>query len=324
MLPEDELSEDHVFGRALGGRVVVTAHMTCNSQSGSAAEGDLQRPSTLINLLKAVRGLDASPVPGTFPSGRRVQFDFKDGSVYSPPTVDKAQDGTTVRIEGTPAEAEKAYNTWRARNPHINAPEFKDLPPEAITTVSYNTVNTNLVYPLQSAEIVAAKAALGACVLAYGPTFAAGDFAAVLRAIQKDPVNPQRNVAYSSYLDKLDTNIPIAAAQAGLAQTDIAGLPHLVPTAGETVHDVILVPFVGQQTLLFAHFASELIPPYGIIVSAQLPPLTPDIQPTLPILLRDGGARDQLEITDFTQVLLQPAIDSLRTAEDEDGPQLDD
>ena len=321
MLPEQELSEDHVFERALGGRVVVTAHRTCNSQSGSAAEGDLQRPNTVINILKAVKGLHATPVRGTFPSGRRASVDLKDGSVHSPPTMDKAEDGTALSIEGTPAEAENAFNTWRARNPHLNPPEFKDLPPGSIASVSYDMVKVNLVYSLRDAEIVAVKSALGACVLAYGPAFAAGGFAAALRAVEDLPADPQRQVGYPAFLDTLDANIPLAAARAGLSTAEISDLPRLVPAAGETVHDVILVPLAGQLTLLFAHYMSELIPPYGILVGARLPPLTPGLQPALPILLRDGGASDRLEVTDFTRLLLQPTIDALPPAADDDIPQ---
>jgi hypothetical protein len=155
LLPGQTLSEDHVFGGALGGRVVVTAHKTCNNQSGSGAEGDLQRPNTLVNIIKAVRGLPAPRVTGTFPSGRWAALDFRDGSVQSPPTVVKADDGTSLRIEGSPAEVEAAFNKWRARHPDLDVPEFKDLPPEAIGAVSYDTVNVAVTHPLRAAEIVA-------------------------------------------------------------------------------------------------------------------------------------------------------------------------
>jgi hypothetical protein len=320
LLPEQELSEDHVFERSLGGRVVVTAHRTCNNQSGSAAEGNLQRPNTVINIIKAAKGLHTSPVQGVFSSGRPASVNFRDGSVHSPPTVHKADDGTALRIEGTPAEAEKAYSNWRARNPHLNAPEFKDLPPELITSVSYDKVNVAVDYSLKDAEIVAVKSALGACVLAYGSAFATSGFAAALRAVQDDPANLQRPRGCPAYLDMLDVNISVAAAQAGLSAAEIYGLPRLVPAAGETVHDVILVPLTGQQTLLFAHYTSVLIPPYGIMIGVRLPPLTPDVQPILPILLRDGGAKHRLDVTDFTRRLLQPAIDALPAVADDYNP----
>lgn len=321
MLPEQELDKDHVFVRALGGHVTVTTHKRCNSQSGSAAEGSVQRPASMINLLKAAKGLSASPVPGTFSSGRPVELNFKDGSVYSPPVIRKAGDGTALNIEGTPAEAEKAYSTWRDRNPHLNAPQFIDLPAGAVTPVSYDTVNVELSYPLGDAEIVAVKSSLGACALAYGPGFPASDFAAALRAVRDNPADSRRDVGYPAYLNRLDVIIPASAAQAGLDPAEVSALPRLAPAAGETVHDVILIPLNGLQTLVFTHYASELIPPYGIMVGARLPPLTPGIQPIFPVLLRDGGASDRLEVTDFTRILVQPAVDALPIAADDDQRQ---
>ena len=318
MLPEQQLSKDHVFGQALGGRVTVTTHKTCNNQSGSAAEGNLQRPHTIINLLKGVKGQGASPVPGSFPSGRRAELNLQDGSVYSPPIMRKSEDGTALSIEGTSAQAEKAYNTWRDRNPHINAPEFKDLHLALVTATSYDTINVELSYPLGDAEIVAVKSALGACALAYGPGFAASDFAATLRAVRDAPADPLRPVGDPAYLNRLDATIPIAAAQVGLSGTEVSALPRLAPAAGEIVHDVILIPVDHQQTLLFAHYASDLVPPYGIVIGDRLPPLTRGIQPTLPILLRDGGAGNYLEVTDFTWALLQPAINALPVNADDD------
>ena len=263
MLPEQKLNEDHVFGRALGGRLTVTVHEACNSQSGSAAEGNLQRPNSLINLLKAVKGLGASPVRGTFPSGRRADLDLKDGSVYSPPIQRRAQDGTALSIEGKPDEVENAYNKWRDRNPHLNAPEFKNLPPGSVTPVSYDTINMELSYSLADAEILAVKSALGACALAYGPGFAASDFAAALRAVRDNPADPERPMGDPADLNRLDANIPAIAAQAGLSGPEVSALPRLVPVAGETVHDVIFRPIDGQHTWLFAHYMSDLIPPYG-------------------------------------------------------------
>jgi hypothetical protein len=83
-------------------------------------------------------------------------------------------------------------------------------------------------------------------------------------------------------------------------------------------HDVVLVPY-RQQTLLFAHYLSAVIPPYGFLVGAPLPPLTPGLRGVMPLLLRDGGAVDRLEVTDFTQILMQPVIDAaVASSEDAD------
>ena len=299
------------FGEALGGRVVVRAHETCNSQSGSGAEGDLQRPNTLVNLIKARHGLHSSPVRGTFPSGRRADLNLSNGGVYSPPEVVKDSNGIPIRIEGTPPEVEKAYNQLRSRHPDFNLPEFNDLPPSSKAPVSYDNVNVDLVYDLKAAEAMAVKSALGACSLAYGSAFAASAYAAALRAAPTALVDPQRQPRPAALLGVLDAQIAASAAQACLYPAQISALPHLEPVTGAAVHDVILVP-AGQRTLLYAHYLSEVIPPYGMWIDAPLPPLSPGLRVVAPILLRDGGARDQLEITDFTQVLMQPAFDNLQ------------
>jgi hypothetical protein len=142
------------------------------------------------------------------------------------------------------------------------------------------------------------------------------EFAVVLRALQDDQAGPQQQRGDPALLARLDAGIPKSAVRLGLDAAGISSLPHLVPAAGETVHDVIFVP-VGQRTLLYAHYLSELIPPYGIVVDAPLPPLTPGMPTSAPILLRDGGARNRLAVTDFNQRLMQPAIDALVAPADE-------
>jgi hypothetical protein len=218
---------------------------------------------------------------------------------------------------GNPEQAEEAYNTLRARHPEFDLPAFKDLPSEAIRRGSYDKINVGLTDHFRPAEITAAKAALGACVLAYGPAFAVSDFAAALRAIQDDQAPPQEQLGGQSTLEGLDAHISASAAHLGLDAAGISRMPQLVPAAGETVHDVILVP-VGQRTVLFVHSMSALVPPYGIVIKAALPQLTPGMPTVAPILLRDGGARNRLEITDFSQLLMQPALDALILPEEDE------
>jgi hypothetical protein len=122
ILPSQKKSKDHVFLDALGGRVTVLSHETCNNQSGSSAEGELQRPNSVINLMKAAKGLGSSPIRGTFPSVRRADLDLTDGSVYSPPSFIKSADGTDRR-RGAQGEArrtgprgvQEAMMGWRAQ-----------------------------------------------------------------------------------------------------------------------------------------------------------------------------------------------------------------
>jgi hypothetical protein len=308
LLPNQQVTRDHVFGRAMGGRVVVSAHRTCNNQFGAGAEGEMQRPNTVGNLLKAAFGLRAGTVRVTFPSGRPASLDLRTGRVRADRSVTRAEDGLIVRIEGTEAQVRSAYLAHRSRHPELGLPEFEDLPPECVGTVSYQSARVDLALPLAAAEAVAVKSALGACVLAYGPRFAATPLAAALRTLLNSPT-AQGPAVPPDRLGILDAQIALSAAEAGLSPEGISALPRLVPQQGQVVHDVILVPY-NQQTLLFAHYLSAPIPPYGFIVAAPLPPLTPDLPAVLPLLLRDGGTADHLEITDFTQRLMQPVIDA--------------
>jgi len=123
-----------------------------------------------------------------------------------------------------------------------------------------------LTLPLAAAEAMAVKSALGACTLAYGPGFAATPLAAALRPLLDSPAARGPSLPP----DYLDTQIAASAVEVGLSPQDIAALPRLVPATGEVVHDVILVPY-EQQTALFAHYLSLLIPPYGLMVDAPLP-----------------------------------------------------
>ncbi|TKA09511.1 HNH endonuclease [Actinacidiphila oryziradicis] len=310
MFPErEELSLDHIFGEALGGRTLVTAHKSCNNQSGSGAEGALQRPDTIFNLIKANHGLKAQRIPATFSSGRKALFDPQQGTVFAHPTVDKSV-ANSIRIEGTPTEAEAAFNKWRSRQPDFERiPEFKNLPPEAVARVSYTHLSMNLRYPYQAAERVAIKSALGACTLAYGPGFATSPFAAALRALEKSEPDPDRRFDLKS----LDQFIAGMAGQFGLNAAAVGRLPTLVPPPGATVHDVVLVP-LPTQTVLFAHYLSQVTPPYGIKINARLPQLLPGITPTLPLLLRDDTPH-HLKVTDFTQLLLRPVITAAEAEE---------
>ena len=309
LLQGQNVNDDHIFGEALGGHVVVRAHETCNSQSGARAEGDLQRPNTLVNLIKACHGLRSAPVRGTFPSGRRADLNLSTGGVYSPLEVVKNSNGMAIRIEGKAAEAEKAYNQLRSRRPDLNLPAFKDLPQSSVVPVSYNTVNFDLAYDLKAAEAMAVKSALGACSLAYGSAFATSAFAVALRAAPTTP-DHQRQLGAPALLAMLDTQMAASAVRVGIDPAQISAFPRLEPDTGTAVHDVILVP-CGQRTLLYAHYLSELVPPYGIGVNAALPPLNPHLNAVAPIILRDGGTRDRLDVTDFTQVLMKPVVDNL-------------
>lgn len=185
--------------------------------------------------------------------------------------------------------------------------------------VSYETARVDLALPVAAAEAMAVKSVLGACMLAYGPAFAGTPLAVALRAIQDSPAS-QGPAIPAGHLGVLDEQMAAMAASVGIALANISALPRLAPPPGVTVHDVILVPY-AQQTVVFAHYLSAVIPPYGFAVGAPLPPFTSGLRAAAPLLLRDGGAADRLEVTDFTQILMQPVIDAaITSSQDADTP----
>jgi hypothetical protein len=310
LLPAQEPSNDHVFGKALGGRLLVPAHRSCNNRFGAGAEGELQKPLTLVSLLKAVHGLHAGQARVVFASGTQASLDLASGQVRVRPKVTRGNGGPPVAIEGPPTVVEGIYGSVRSEHPGLGLPAFGDLPTACITRPSPGTARMSLTLPLAAAEAMAVKFALGACTLAYGRRFAATPLAAALRLLLASATTRGPSLA-PDYLGELDALIAKSAASARLGPCDTAALPRLVPAAGQVVHDVILVPY-RQQTALFAHYLSLLIPPYGFLVDAPLPPLDPDLPAALPLLLRDGGTADSLEVTDFAAHLIQPVIDAAR------------
>lgn len=217
--PGQELSKDHVFGRAFGARTLVTAHKSCNNDSGRGPEGQLHRKNSLFILLKAQHGLDAAPIPATFASGRSGEFVPASGKLWmqpgplAPPAGGAAVvSGPTFSFAGTPAQAKRAYAAWRSRNP--GAPAFENLPAGAVRHMSVDQLTSTLVYSEPAAPAVALKSALGACTLAYGPAFPATAFSSALRTLAAAPPRSQPRVE-ADYLGELDRRMALAARTVG-------------------------------------------------------------------------------------------------------------
>lgn len=273
-----------------------------------------------MSLLKAAHGLSACEARVVVASGTQASLDLASGQVRVHPKVTRGDNGLPVAIEGPPAVVEGIYGSVRSEHPSLGLPAFGDLPPACITRASPATARMSLTLPLAAAEAMAVKSALGACTLAYGPRFAATPLAAALRLPLASTTARGPSLA-PDHLAALDALIAQSAATARLSPRDTAALPHLVPAAGQDVHDVILVPS-GQQTALFAHYLSMLIPPYGFLIDAPLPPLDPDLPALplpLPLLLRDGGTAGSLQVTDFAALLIQPVIDAARDGDTDTG-----
>lgn len=88
-LSDEVCDDDHVFGKAFGGRATVRAHRACNNTLGHSEEAKLHRPNTLLSLVRAVHGLSAPALRGTTAEGSRIDIDAASGhSRPAQPTVD--------------------------------------------------------------------------------------------------------------------------------------------------------------------------------------------------------------------------------------------
>ncbi|MEU5214127.1 hypothetical protein [Streptomyces sp. NPDC020742] len=294
---DDDLSMDHVFGDAFGARAKVPAHRSCNNQSGGDAEGRLHHPNSLMNLVRWRHGKAVKDIPATFSSGRTARINPSTGVVSSPHVmVNKVESEGSIsfQAEGTQAQVEAAYEKWRSRHPDLPLPALSDLPTDAFESVVYESAEVSMKLDLQAAQGTAVKAALGACTLAYGPSFTATPLAAALRAAGQAPPAQYCRVA-ATVLDSTDALIAEMLAEAHPG-------PMLVPREGSKEYDVILLP-AGQETVVFVHILSTLMPPYGIKISAPVPGLSPGVSPVLPVLLRED-ADGRISATDFTEILM--------------------
>lgn len=314
MLPGEELSQDHIFGRAFGGKAKVRAHRKCNNESGMDAEGGLQKSDTLHNFLKQLQGR-GRPVPMVSASGRGTEIDLHSQRVHSSPNVKVEQNGgqVSVRIEGLASKAESAYEGYRAKHPEFPLPAFGDLPPSAIAHDPQTEFTVTLKLPLALAEAVALKAASGAGTYAYGPAFPATAFGQALRSRAATPTTEaDRRAGLTA--GGLDGVVAGIATRVGFTAEQVGGLPRMAPRLDGRTLSVLFVPN-GRETWLLAHFMSFPTPPYGIRIPAPLPALTPGLTSALPVLLRD--APGQMEIVDYNALLLQPALEALQLPEDE-------
>lgn len=76
--PGRKKSKDHIFGQAFGSTATVYACSQCNNRLGHEVEGKLQKPNSLLNLLKAgLPHATLQPVRGNLPDQTPVDFDIR-------------------------------------------------------------------------------------------------------------------------------------------------------------------------------------------------------------------------------------------------------
>lgn len=184
-LRDDPCDDDHVFGRAFGGRVTVRAHTSCNNRYGREEEGTLHRPNTLLSMIRAARGLKAPPMRATASDGTAYDVDISGGTAEEARPVVRVEHGMEsirLSVRGSERSVKRVLKSWRKKFGSA-IPKYVDLPDDVKMQLigSPTEMKSVLAHDLAAARTVALNTAIEAGVVAYGPTFAGTPLAEALR-----------------------------------------------------------------------------------------------------------------------------------------------
>lgn len=306
-----ELSEDHIFGRAWGGRATVTTHRSCNSELGHGAEGQLHKPWSLLSLAKASNGLPGLPMDATMPDGTRIKIDFASQT--------STLGNGMVRIEETPeiisfyAQASSnaiqgIVSSWRKNWPDV--PEFEDLPSGSITQVQRTpeAVQVTLTHDLGNAVEIAKKAALGAGVKAFGAEFAAGRLAERIRA-----ASLESDRSSITAVEQVWSNLSLKFDDMRAAGLDIIPIPEVLPAPQSQV--VFMPNPMRKSTVIYVHILGIPLVPWGIVIAEPLPDHEMLGKRQAPVLVREEKGKP-LSIFDLTVIGLGAVAKAAQDAAD--------
>jgi hypothetical protein len=312
------MNQDHVFGEAFGGKAKVWVHEACNSSMGAGPEGRLHRANSFLNVFASLRGIAKQEVVGTTPNGSKVSADLSKGSAQPARLeVEISETRGTIVLQATGREEhlKKIVNDWRKKHGE-QIPRWADLTPAQRITVqeSPRVVEVVVSLDLSDAEAFAAKVALGAGVLAFGPDYAGSTLAASLRAWVKAPFDNPLLPGSANPRTKFDALAALDAQFAALAtqmssSLQMPTIPTLVNADIET-HQVVFAG-VGGRTNVFVQILGAPIPPYGLNVAGEAPGALSGM-PSLAVLVRERSG--VLEKTDFGQLLMMPVVQSAKAA----------
>lgn len=316
-------SDDHVFGEAFGGRATVRAHKDCNNELGGGPEGRLHRGPNIANFVASMRGIAVEDVPGTMADGTQVTTNFADGSTsLARPIVDRIVDSENVRLSviGRPEHLKKVLKDWRSKYGE-QVPRYNELTPEQLQTVEFGIqeVEYSLYMLLEDAEAFAVKAALGAGVLGFGVDFAGSEVAGSLREWASSPFdNPLTKGSKRArrYLEMLDALDELYAGQTSAMALNglTVSMPSIVPSQDSGASQVAFVPLPGGSgAVVFVHVLGMPLPPYGLVVSGEMPKSSLDM--ASPFVVREVGGK--LEMFSVVDRIMLPVIEAARKSAQE-------
>lgn len=257
-------------------------------------------------MIRAARGLKAPPMRATANDGTAYDVDISGGTAEEAIPVVRVEHGMEsirLSVRGSERSVKRVLKSWRKKFGSA-IPKYVDLPDDVKMQLigSPTEMKSVLAHDLAAARTVALNTAIGAGVVAYGPTFAGTPLAEALR----DRRDEAFDVASSS--DVLAKGAMVASLDEGY--DDMAGkyessglknpqLPSLAPA--EDASDVILLPY-NDQTIVYVRILGVALID-GLVVGAPMPQLN-GVDPVAPVLVRES--RTDRVVVDYTKALLDP------------------
>jgi hypothetical protein len=305
-LLSEPTNNDHVFGQAFGGRVTVRTHERCNSNLGNGPERVLGQEASVMNLVRAFNRLAKKQVPGVMPDGTPVTMDIQSGRMTPRrPTARVEHNAETVSLyaSGSEGQVRGVVDDWRSGF-GTAIPTYDELPTESRSQItgSPTEVTSTQELDLEAAEGFAIKVALDAGLLAFGPTFPNSTVAVALREWRDAPFdNPLESGPHRLRMDLRALNMFDRNLRGYISAEAAESQAPLTPRPATKTNSVAFVPS-SQRTVVFVHALSFPLPPYGIVIEAELPSGEFGRQ-IGPVVVREDDQR--WRVTNWTEVIFE-------------------
>ncbi len=269
----DGPSRDHVFVHAMGGHATVTACKDCNDQLGSYVEGELLRPSTLLNLIRQTRG-GGNPLRGVLPDGREAKYDLTTHELQFVKPVDAQLGHDTMRFIGSPDQARGLLRKQGLTPAQIDCEIAKA---HNVEFPEDTWISTTVQHSPDLADRLAAKVAPGAGALAGDHAFIVSDLANLLRDVlwARSSVSLRFDTNFLAFYDNMIGQIPrppTARPVATLVPPQDASQAAFLPMPGDERRTIVIVHIAGHD-LGTGAIGYEAATPFG---------------QRLPLLIRDS------------------------------------
>lgn len=290
IIQSNEFSRDHVFIQALGGRAQVASCRRCNSKIGSEVEGELQRPNTILNLIKQIRGFGTAVRATLEIDNAEIEHNLHTNEIRARNPVERTRTGNSIdyKIEGSPAQVRSILRKF-----DLDSSAIENM----ITTASAKELvgaklRIDIGHDIYTAERLAAKVALGAGVLLGDSSFIDSQLADNLRKVLWGEMSVLRRMELD-VIRQWDERI-----QEQLKAVNADPIVSMQPGGQES--QVIFSPSfpVGkhQATAVIVHVSGFPICLTGSLYSGAAPLRNSPLAGGLPILVRDAASSAEIHL----------------------------